>query len=73
MTLDSFSTNDEEDSEVHCIITLDVGAARQVYESLAYRLEKWPGGHAQEQINLNDLKTFFYGVYMELLLQNDRI
>ena len=73
MTFDPFSTEDEEDSEVHCIITLDVNCARQVYESLAYRLEKWPGGDPQEQINLNDTNTFFYGVYMELLLKNDRI
>ena len=65
--------SDDEDSEIHCIITLDVNCARDVYESLKYRLENWPCGDPQEQINLQDTKTFFYGVYMELLLKNDRI
>ena len=32
--------SDDEDSEVHCIITLDVNCARDVYESLKYRLEQ---------------------------------
>jgi hypothetical protein len=68
-----FFFEEEEDSEVYCIITLDVNCAREVYESLAYRLEKWPGGDPQEQTNLSDTKTFFYGVYMELLLKNNRI
>ena len=35
--------SDDEDSEIHCIITLDVNCAREVYESLKYRLENWPG------------------------------
>ena len=30
--------SDDEDSEVHCIITLDVNCARDVYESLKFRL-----------------------------------
>tara|TARA_R100001510_G_C7553998_1_gene136635 strand:+ start:379 stop:594 length:216 start_codon:yes stop_codon:yes gene_type:complete len=68
----SFS-DDEEDSEVHCIITLDIDCARQIYEAVSFKLDKWPGGDPQEQINLNDTKTFFYGVYMELLFKNDRI
>ena len=68
----SFS-DDEEDSEVHCVITLDIDCARQIYEAVSFKLDKWPGGDPQEQINLNDTKTFFYGVYMELLLKNDRM
>ncbi len=68
----SFS-DDEEDSEVHCVITLDIDCARQIYEAVSFKLDKWPGGDPQEQINLNDTKTFFYGVYMELLFKNDRI
>ena len=40
--------SDDEDSEVHCIITLDVNCARDVYESLKFRLEQWPGGDPQE-------------------------
>jgi hypothetical protein len=64
---------DGDDSEVQCIITLDVDCAREVYESLSYRLQKWPGGDPQEQTSLENTKNFFYGVYMELLLQNDRI
>ena len=68
----SFS-DDEEDSEVHCVITLDIDCARQIYEAVSFKLDKWPGGDPQEQINLNDTKTFFYGVYMELLFKNDRM
>jgi hypothetical protein len=64
---------DGDDTEVHCIITLDVDCAREVYESVSFRLQKWPGGDPQEQISLENTKNFFYGVYMELLLQNDRI
>ena len=71
--MSEYFSEEEEDSEIQCIITLDVNCARQVYESISFRLDKWPGGDPQEQINLNNAKTFFYGVYMELLFKNDRI
>ena len=68
-----FEKDDDEDSIIQCIITIDTNTAKITYDALALALEKWPGGNAQEQQDISDTKNFFYAVYMELLLQNDRI
>ena len=68
-----FEKDDDDDSIIQCIITIDTNTAKITYDALALALEKWPGGNAQEQQDIPDTKNFFYAVYMELLLQNDRI
>ena len=68
-----FEKDDDDDSIIQCIITIDTNTAKITYDALALALEKWPGGNAQEQQNISDTKNFFYAVYMELLLKNDRI
>ena len=68
-----FEKDDDDESIIQCIITIDTNTAKITYDALALALEKWPGGNAQEQQDISDTKNFFYAVYMELLLQNDRI
>ena len=68
-----FEKDDDDDSIIQCIITIDTNTAKITYDALALALEKWPGGNAQEQQDISDTKNFFYAVYMELLLKNNRI
>jgi hypothetical protein len=68
-----FEKDDDDDSIIQCIITIDTNTAKITYDALSLALDKWPGGKAQEQQDLQDTKNFFYAVYMELLLKNDRI
>ena len=68
-----FEKDDDDDSIIQCIITIDTNTAKITYDALALALEKWPGGNAQEQQDISDTKNFFYAVYMELPLKNDRI
>ena len=68
-----FEKDDDDDSIIQCIITIGTNTAKITYDALALAVEKWPGGNAQEQQDISDTKNFFYAVYMELLLKNDRI
>tara|TARA_B100000900_G_scaffold415235_1_gene444368 strand:+ start:123 stop:332 length:210 start_codon:yes stop_codon:yes gene_type:complete len=68
-----FELDDEEENIIQCIITLDYYTAKITYDALSFALDKWSGGEPQEQQDLQDTKNFFYAVYMELLLKNNRI
>ncbi len=36
-----------------------------IYQSVAFKYEKWPGGHPDEQARLAYLKDFLYRVVLE--------
>jgi len=46
----------------------DVGSLRLLRKSVAYFLEKWPGGDPQEQISLVAMRTELDKALLELLL-----
>ena len=42
-----------------------------IYQSVAFKYEKWPGGHPDEQARLAYLKDFLYRVVLEYKFKID--
>ena len=42
-----------------------------IYKSICFHLDKWPGGHAEEQERIKYLKDFFFRVLLEYKFQMD--
>lgn len=51
------------------VVELDIIDVHQVYQSVSFHLEKWPGGDAYEQERLSALKDFFYRMVLEYKYQ----
>jgi len=62
----------EDDSgEIVVGLTLNTACIRTLYKSVCRAYDTWPGGHPEEQINLEKTKQALYAVYMELLYRSD--
>ena len=49
---------------------LDLEAVRLLHRSVSFHLEKWPGGHPNEQVALQQLKDNLFRVILEKTLED---
>ena len=61
----------DESGDLNVVLTLNALCVRTLYQSVCKSYETWPGGHPEEQINLEKTKQALYAVYMELLYRSD--
>ena len=59
------------EGDLNVVLTLNVTCIRTLYQSVCKSYETWPGGHPEEQINLEKIKKALYPIYMELLYRDD--
>jgi hypothetical protein len=58
-----------DDDIPYIVMELDVIDVHQVYQSVSYHLQHWPGGDPYEQERLTALKDFFYRMVLEYKYQ----
>ena len=61
----------DESGDLNVVLTLNALCVRTLYQSVCKSYETWPGGHPEEQINLEKIKKALYPIYMELLYRDD--
>ena len=52
-------------------ISVEINALRLLYKGVADAQDKWPGGDAEEQACLLNMKTQLYAALMDHLLESD--
>ena len=67
MNNDEWIYQDEDFDEDLPYIELQFGIddLYQIYDSVKFKYEKWPGGHPDEQARLAYLKDFLYRIVLE--------
>ena len=55
----------EENQKPFCELDLEIEHIRLLYDTVCFKLEKWPGGDPIEQENLGFMKEFLYKVVLE--------
>lgn len=46
--------------------TLDIRAVVTLLTAVQFHLDRWPGGHPQEQANLMEMRDFLFRMQLEL-------
>ena len=62
-----------EDNQILTTITVDINGLRLLHRSVAEAYDNWPGGDANEQVGLLNMKTQLYAALMDHLLESDSI
>lgn len=61
----NYETDDFNEDLPHVELSFGPEDLYMLYEAVAFRYEKWPGGHPDEQVKLNALKDFLFRVVLE--------
>jgi len=62
-----------DEKEIKVSLTVDLRALRILYEAVCRAYDTWPGGDAQEQVNLEKMKKDMYRCLYDTLLENDLV
>ena len=62
-----------EDNQIFTTITVDIDGLRLLHRFVAEAYDNWPGGDANEQVGLLNMKTQLYAALMDHLLESDSI
>ena len=70
---ENWTYDDEDFNEDLPYVELQFGIddLYMIYQSVAFKYEKWPGGHPDEQTRLAYLKDFLYRVVLEYKFKID--
>jgi|TARA_B100002019_G_C21210888_1_gene569365 hypothetical protein len=70
---ENWTYDDEDFNEDLPYVELQFGIddLYMIYQSVAFKYEKWPGGHPDEQARLAYLKDFLYRVVLEYKFKID--
>ena len=55
--------------DIHCNLT----ALRFMHKALSDAYRSWPGGHPDDQVQLEIIRNGLYAILMETLLENDLV
>ena len=62
---------DNEEDLPYCALELDIRDVDTLYRSVCFHLDKWPGGHPEEQDRLFAMKDFLYRMILEYKFKMD--
>jgi hypothetical protein len=62
---------ENEEDLPFCSLDLDIQDVDVLYRSVCFHLDKWPGGHPEEQERLFAMKDFLYRMILEYKFQID--
>ena len=70
MSEDWIYQDDDFDEDLPYVeLQFGIDDLRLLYKSVSVHVDKWPGGHAEEQERLQYLKNFLYRVVLEYKFQ----
>lgn len=56
--------------EEYYSIELPIQAIKMIHNSLSFHYEKWPGGDAQEQEDIKNMRDNFYRIILDYQFEN---
>ena len=62
---------ENEEDLPYCALELDIRDVDALYRSVCFHLDKWPGGHPEEQDRLFAMKDFLYRMILEYKFKMD--
>lgn len=58
------------DDQDYYHLELPIEAIRMIHKSLAFHLDKWPGGSAEEQEDIRMMRDNFYKIILDYQFEN---
>ena len=57
--------------DIEVTFTCTIGTIRNLLQCVEKCYQTWPGGHPQEQVNLENMRAGLYVILYDTLLEND--
>ena len=59
--------------EIQVSITCNLPTLRELHKCVTKCYQNWPGGHPQEQVKLDEMRSSLYVILLDSLFENDLV